>query len=100
MRRGGRIDMTKPIVAFRSFANAPNYSEKNVSQCLSVHHRSNLNQPGVLSPRFLGEGPTTQTEPWARLVLRNDFYMLVAVLLVTRSRVGVRVTYKKILKPI
>ena len=32
MRTDGRTDMTKPIVAFRSFANAPNKSGKYLSE--------------------------------------------------------------------
>jgi hypothetical protein len=100
MRRDGRIDMTKLIVACRNFANAPYYSEKNVSQCLFVHHRSNLDQPGIKPAPSRWGSDDLEIEPWARSVLKSDFYMSVEILLVKTSLVGVRLMYEKILKPV
>jgi len=100
MRRDGRIDMAKLVVVCRSFANAPNYSEKNVSQCLFVHHSSNLDQLGINSAPSRWGSDDLETEPRARSVLRNDFCMVVEILLVERSLVGGRLMYEKILNPV
>ena len=97
-RRTVRHDEAK--VVCRNFVNAPNYAEKNVFQCLFVHHRSSLDQPGIKSAPSRWGSDDLETEPWARPVLRNDFCMLVEILLVKRSLMGVRLMYEKILKPV
>ena len=40
-----RTDMTKLIVTFRNFANAPKkykYSEQNLSKCYGVHQKNHM----------------------------------------------------------
>ena len=48
MRTNGRIDMTKPIVAFRNLANAPN-SEYELGNSVGIATGYGLEGPGIES---------------------------------------------------